>query len=1065
MDDPIRAFERIRDNIVLYLKTAFATQYPSVEAERERLFRTPQVFYQEPWIEPLARYLTVKPIADITAEDAPGLDPEVRADFVSLAKCGLVGDYRLFAHQLEMLRKALSGQSVVVTAGTGSGKTESFLLPLFGYLVNESRNWAAPGIPGPHASDWWQSADWRSQCTGPGGRLVRTLRIPQRTHETRPAAVRGLILYPMNALVEDQLTRLRRALDSPAARQWFQTKRNGNRFYFGRYNSSTPIPGYEIKQNGRPNRDKIEELVKELAAAEQSARAAEQHAAQNPNETDVVYFFPRVDGAEMRSRWDMQDYPPDVLITNFSMLSVMLMREADAGVFDRTRDWLQQDGSIFHLVVDELHLYRGTEGTEVAYLLRILLDRLGLSPDHPKLRILASSASLQADDPASRRFLAEFFGRPWAPTQIIQGALRPVPPVTGVPYLFADPFCALAQAREGDLTTQESACAAIADGLEGGPYAGAAQERMKQALESETASVEARMLRASLVDGQVRAVSLAQFGRNIFGPDLPSAAVTQACKGLLRARALSDKVGTSSLPAFRFHWFFRNIEGLWACTAPGCQCGTGDRPVGRLYANSRILCDNAEDPHRVLETLYCEQCGLLFLGGSRLTLRDNAGWELLATEPDVEGIPDRQAARFVDRRSYAEFAVFWPARDTALHQDAQGQWRHPSFSGGQTPSALARWDRASLDVKSGRVGLGLQQPAHPDGRWVHGFVFHLPATAAADQDQYMALPAVCPGCGSDYSRRRFRKSPVRGFRTGFSKLSQLLAKELFYSLPEADARKLVVFSDSREDAASIANGMERMHYLDLLREAMYDELTTAVLGEAALLDDLESVNMPVQPMAQRFATDSATATDTLRRALADARRTIPEELDEDLRRELQQRREFAREQITEIRARAARRLVPLRVLFEGPDPQDPAGPGLLIHRLKRLGVNPAGCDVLYQEYYYDGTFENHWTAFFDFSDPQRCWRDDISPAARQRREDKLRAKVVSEVCDVLFSRLYFGFESAGLGYPSIDLPTTTLRGHAQACGAAEALFLDICNGTIRVLATYIATARSPRNTS
>ena len=154
--------------------------------------------------------------------------------------------------------------------------------------------------------------------------------------------------------------------------------------------------------------------------------------------------------------------------------------------------------------------------------------------------------------------------------------------------------------------------------------------------------------------------------------------VARASRGLMRARAVCEDGGGSSLPSFRFHWFFRNIEGLWACTAPGCQCDGGERPIGKLYANSRILCENLADPHLVLETLYCEQCGVVFVGGSRLTLRDNTGWELLATDPDVEGIPDRQAARFVDRRNYAEFAVFWSAQQIPLHQDAQGQWRHPA---------------------------------------------------------------------------------------------------------------------------------------------------------------------------------------------------------------------------------------------------------------------------------------------------------------------------------------------------------------------------------------------------
>ena len=84
---------------------------------------------------------------------------------------------------------------------------------------------------------------------------------------------------------------------------------------------------------------------------------------------------------------------------------------------------------------------------------------------------------------------------------------------------------------------------------------------------------------------------------------------------------------------------------------------------------------------------------------------------------------------------------------------------------------------------------------------------------------------------------RSTSAPVRGFRTGFSKVTQLLSKELFYFLDEAN-RKLVVFSDSREEAASLANGVERSHYRDLVREALYDELTLEAVGRPLLLADL-----------------------------------------------------------------------------------------------------------------------------------------------------------------------------------------------------------------------------------
>ena len=109
----------------------------------------------------------------------------------------------------------------------------------------------------------------------------------------------------------------------------------------------------------------------------------------------------------MWSRWDMQDDPPDVLITNYSMMNIMLMRSREMPMFDLTRQWLEADRSrVFHLVVDELHTYRGTPGTEVAYLIRVLLDRLGLAPDGgPVWEWLAAQAGVPSNDLSELRRL------------------------------------------------------------------------------------------------------------------------------------------------------------------------------------------------------------------------------------------------------------------------------------------------------------------------------------------------------------------------------------------------------------------------------------------------------------------------------------------------------------------------------------------------------------------------------------------------------------------------------------------------------------------------------------
>jgi len=198
--------------------------------------------------------------------------------------------------------------------------------------------------------------------------------------------------------------------------------------------------------------------------------------------------------------------------------------------------------------------------------------------------------------------------------------------------------------------------------------------------------------------------------------------------------------------------------------------------------------------------------------------------------------------------------------------EAQGQWRHHWFDGGQ--SAAARWDRASFDVKSGRVVLESSslRIRTAVGCMVSFFTCRQPLRQTSNE---LRIASRMPRCGSDYSRRKYRKSPVRGFRTGFSKLSQLLAKELFYSLPEGDARKLVVFSDSREDAAAIANGMERTHYLDSCAKPCMTSLVLPswVRGHSSTISNVKERRLNQQ--RNDLPTRWPAATARLRRLVAD----------------------------------------------------------------------------------------------------------------------------------------------------------------------------------------------------
>jgi hypothetical protein len=1045
MLDPIGAFERIRANFLLYVKTAFGTRFPSLEREREELLLRKGVLTQDPWIEPRPRYMVSgKTIPALQSQDLPGLNSDQISLFNGLVRCGLFGNHELYTHQVEMLAKVLRGRNCVVTAGTGSGKTEAFLLPLFAQLVKEIQSWEPPEAAPAHINDWWRDEAWKESCKQ--GHI--SCRVSQRAHENRPAAIRALIVYPMNALVEDQLTRLRKALDSVEAVRWFQQNASGNRIYMGRYNGVTPVAGHEFGKPKRTgarlvNRAKVEKLATLLQEAEEASVAAARYATdpsiEDRDKGDAIYFFQKLDGSEMRSRWDMQDSPPDILITNFSMLSIMMMRECDEPVFEKTRAWLEAEDvqedlreqaknkRIFHLIIDELHLYRGTAGAEVAYLLRLLLHRLGLHPRHPQLKIMASSASLEASDPESMNFLSDFFGT--NEIDIIEGSLAPNPPIPeSAPALPIDAFSFLADSANN---ADEDVLRNAYEMLGGTAY----NDKNDFFRQLESFHIDARMLNACVSNGVSRAVSLSDFSSRFFGRNDDVA--VKAAKGVLAARGFYDQFGiATTLPSFRLHFFFRNIEGLWASTKP-LPSSADDRPVGKLYPKPQIICDTGEG-RRVLELLYCEQCGTIFFGGSRLEL-ENGDIEMLANTPDIEGIPERQAARLVDRRNYYEFAIFWPKGNQDYSHPLK--WKQLPFKR-NLPDQWAEWVPASLNSLTGHVERLHFKAEENSQDWVKGYLFVISVGNQEEAEGHSALPCLCPVCEADYSRRKSRKSSVRGFRTGFSKVSQIFTKELFYQLPSKEylSRRLVVFSDSREDAAQISNGVERNHYTELVREMVCDELRMQSIGKPELLQDIKVGRTEFRHNAMAFLERDSRAADNIRDLLSTSSMPI-----QGASGSVQILINQARSQLEAIRRMGVDRTVPVSLLL--PPPDDVRNCGDLIRRFLILGVNPAGNDVLMQTFGWDGVW-HPWTELFDFN--LLNWQQGLPQGAQFGRE-RISESLLRALCDLFFGRLYFGFESAGLGYPRFHLDDSQLQEFVTRAGVDSLLFREVCDSFVRIL--------------
>ena len=744
--DPFKTYKLLCDSYIRYIQTIMGFNSEKLEEERDKLLRENGLLFQEPRFEPIFPYPSSgKTLSQLCR--ALQLPSELGEFLAAGGDEGLAPiDRPLYKHQTEAIEASvIDGKNVVVTTGTGSGKTECFLLPIFSYLIKESQDWNDYGDRNPD-HPWWQARQ----------RLVRN-RVPQRKGENRPSAVRGLILYPLNALVEDQLMRLRRACDSPEARQWLSDNRGNNRFYFGRYTGLMPVPGEEKNTNIRRLRDQLEKLQKQAEKAKESE--------------ETRYFFPSTDhdASEMWSRWDMQDHPPDILITNYSMLNIMLTRDLEQPIFEKTKEWLKKPDSIFHLVVDELHSYRGTSGSEVAYLLRTLFNRLGLDPDSPKLRIIGSSASLEGDE--GREYLRQFFAR------------RKNFKIIGSPP-HPDKSIALQECLKHsknfetfDMSGDSTQLDKIPKGI------------IKSAV-AQLCNCNGK-LHASTIEEMLKVaneVGSTQFSENII-------------RGLIRYLIQQKEAPDAerALLPLRVHYFFKNFEGLWACSNSNCQGGNDDTLIGKLFANRRILCD--ECGSRVLELLTCETCGDIFLGGYKQQISGDAqGWYLSGDYQDLSGLPEKG----IRDRNYETYAVFWQNTQTPAQKN---HW---------TKNGIKRqWSPALFSPSDGTLT--------PDSSSnSNGYYYKI----YDSKESCSEIPKFCPNCGDlrEYKAENIivngkeqAYSTLRTSRTGLQKIIQIFTQTLQTTVKEQSDRKTIIFSDSRQDAAKYAVGIQWSHYQDMIR--------------------------------------------------------------------------------------------------------------------------------------------------------------------------------------------------------------------------------------------------------
>ncbi|KQY51702.1 DEAD/DEAH box helicase [Nocardioides sp. Root140] len=564
--------------------------------------------------------------------------------------------------------------STVVTTGTGSGKTEAFLYPILDHVLRAK----ARGVTG----------------------------------------MKALLLYPMNALANDQAQRLAGLISADPA-------------------LGGVTAGLYTGQEG-PQRTKVgpEGLI-----------------------TD---------------RYVMRSSAPDIVLTNYKMLDQLLLREADAKL------WQQSATSLQYLVLDEFHTYDGAQGTDVAMLLR----RLGLAlkangRESVDLTAVATSATL--GDKGSPESMLEF-----------------------AETVFGETFDVGAVVTESRLTVEEWASgAAVEDPVLGTALVEAIDEAVRSLGEDPEADVLADAVVATLfptadpdAETKVRAHPLtaeillaceaAESIRDLAARLFPGADSSQAERCIVAyAGMLSHlrKVHGRSWPSIELHLWIRELTRIdrEASSSPAYfWSDDGTAPMGAGEDE-----DSAVASGQTFPAVYCRHCGR---SGWGVALSPANASDLDTTDEDI-------------RRN---------------HASKEGRFRPLLYAGREGDRAL----------EGGDIDPGL--------RWFHvsqrQILTKAPEGEAAHDGSVLPVLTHVDGDADGSSNRD--DCPTCQQRDGIRFLGSAIATQLSVALStifgstnlDAVEKKTLVFTDSVQDAAHRAGFVQsRSHSLtvrSMLREAV-----------------------------------------------------------------------------------------------------------------------------------------------------------------------------------------------------------------------------------------------------
>ena len=801
MTDPLGNFQNSIEEIFLYLDTAFGTRWDEVNEERNDMLRDTNEMHQVPFVELLPDFkssgIEPRKLSQVLKESS--LSDSVIECFVEAMTTGLLrgidsASAELYEHQVELLRKSVIEQKhCVITSPTGSGKTEAFMMPIILHLMKELYDEAENGISPPspeHRNDWWRgdlkrppqkNEDDGSCLFEPSDAKIREWWKKQmknkktpyvQSHENskgnRKSGLRALMIYPLNALVDDQMRRLRFSLDSKEMHDIYKRKLNNHTPRFAKYNSDTIGGTSKIGENnklktnknragyGAEIRRKIDKPFVDMYEAIVGSKP--EVGALMPvkpfpdgDDTDDGFVVQNPWGCEQRFRWDIQSVVPDLLVTNLSMLEVLAARtkNEDEEIFNQTIAYLEGKEAIFHLVLDELHLYRGSKGTETAFSLRIILNRLGLLPgqkNHKKLRILASSASLDSND--NDLFLQEFFGVPINEFHVEPGSLADIDSLSpstnkvekyNLPHN-PQPFIRIVDDLRRGL--KDEAYENFSNSLQLGENL-SIEERIYQFMRYEISYTKNlySLMQESISEDEyrLRPRSVWDIAKFFFDLDKPGEGSNpfesdawKAVRGLFSIRIWLQEKYSKGLARCRIHTMLRNVQGLSGIMDPeiGVQPkysinnlngNKSTRKVGRLFSSSSgyQIIDDIE--YKTTEIHYCENCGDIFFGGFRSRINsirdDRWRFTIIDSDPSPDESRSQSQPKRIEDQNHLDYCLFWPRGSAGVHSELVTDNKDGSklVSRGNKSSGNYNWVPCRLNPRSGEVVQVIGRPNSKTG--------------------------------------------------------------------------------------------------------------------------------------------------------------------------------------------------------------------------------------------------------------------------------------------------------------------------------------------------------------